>query len=291
MSTFARFTSAGAALFIAALLLIPMLGACSSGEQKRPVIAVSTPQQEQLLRYVVADDFKIVTLLPLNADPETSEPSMTAMAELQNCSMYLNLNTPGFEYSMVKQIKSNFPEIAVADVSRTINPISGTHGDSSSFDPHYLNSLRNARLIASRMKTKLTQRYPQFDKQLSANAALLDDSLRRLDDSVTRMLHPLYGRSFVVFHPSLSYFARDYGLRQISLMEEGKESSPKQFMERLDMAAKSKPILLFYEKGGDEQRAKQVADELAIPAVEINLNSPNFSKNVMQVARELSSRQ
>ena len=31
------------------------------------------------------------------------------------------------------------------------------------------------------------------------------------------------GGSFVVWHPSLSYFARDYGLEQISLEYDGKE--------------------------------------------------------------------
>ena len=36
------------------------------------------------------------------------------------------------------------------------------------------------------------------------------------------ILRPCRGASFVVWHPSLSYFARDYGLHQIALSPEGR---------------------------------------------------------------------
>jgi zinc transport system substrate-binding protein len=32
------------------------------------------------------------------------------------------------------------------------------------------------------------------------------------------------GKSFLIFHPALGYFARDYGLSQITIEVEGKES-------------------------------------------------------------------
>ena len=43
-------------------------------------------------------------------------------------------------------------------------------------------------------------------------------------------------KGFLLFHPAWGYFARDYGLSQVSIELEGKEPSPGKLMEQLKEA-------------------------------------------------------
>ena len=43
-------------------------------------------------------------------------------------------------------------------------------------------------------------------------------------------------KGFLVFHPAWGYFARNYGLSQISIELEGKEPSPGELIEQLKEA-------------------------------------------------------
>ena len=67
--------------------------------------------------------------------------------------------------------------------------------------------------------------------------------------------HELFCNS--VWHPSLSYFARDYGLEQISLGTEGKEMSAKSLTEAIDKARDKGVGVFFFQKEYDSRQAEQ----------------------------------
>ena len=58
-------------------------------------------------------------------------------------------------------------------------------------------------------------------------------------------------RSFIIYHPALGYFARDYGLNQLSIEFEGKNPSPAQIRKLVDIAQKEKINTVFVDKGFD----------------------------------------
>lgn len=265
--------------------------ACSRSEREKPALAVTSAPEAVLLERISGGDFDIVTLVPPSADAETYEPDVATLKDLQDARIYMHLNTPGFERNLVEQTKRSLPELKLADVSRTVNKITGTHGSHDGHaeaDPHMLTSLRNARLIASRMRVTLSDNFPERAGFINARADSLDLRLRELDDSLTRVLAPAYGRAYVVMHPSMSYFARDYGLRQIALQEEGREPSPKQYRARLDSARAARPVVLFYERGSDKGRAEEAARELGIPAVEITFSGRDFIEEIKRAAAAIS---
>ena len=62
--------------------------------------------------------------------------------------------------------------------------------------------------------------------------------METVNDSIRTLLKESQGKTFITFHPSLSYFARDYGLIQYSLEEGGKEPSPAHMAMLAGMARK-----------------------------------------------------
>ena len=213
------------------------LAACQKGEKdERPVLVVSIEPQRQMLEQLAGDDYRIVTLMPNGENPETFEPSPARRIDVENAQAYFTTGNLLFENNleMTARDKSIFH-----DMSQGIAPIYGTHthfhGHSEflpdddahvrGVDPHVWVSVKNARVMAKNMTRVLSEIDKDNAAAYQARLATYDAHLDSLDQAFAARLDSLPNTSFLVWHPSMSYFARDYGLNQIVVGSETKESS------------------------------------------------------------------
>lgn len=247
-------------------------------------VAVSYDAHRMLLESIGGNRVVASSLLPAGADPETYEPSISSLKKLRGCRLYLTTSTPGYEETLAHKIKSASPDMQIIDLSQGIKKITGTHtlhnhdGHREDItDPHLLSSVRNARIIADNIlkiiiKTD-TAGKEYYTSRHKALTARLDSIDRALATSVS-------GKAFVVLHPSLSYFARDYGMTQISLGSAGKESSPAALKKALTEAKKLHPQIMVVEKGTVTQQTEAIADFLGIPIVEFGQNGYSWTEDM-----------
>lgn len=278
--------------------ILMILCGCSSGQKEDcSAIAVSFEPQAWLLEQIAGDDFDIVTLLPAGSDPENYQPSISTMRGLGNSDAFFTLGTLGFEKSIIDNISSNFPDLKIIDSSEGIEKITGTHGhshghsdghshDDESFDPHMLSSFRNCIIIARNMTESLSSLYPERAEKYREAGKDLVDRLQAMDDSVAKM--NLRDKAVVIQHPSLSYFARDYGICQISLQEDGKETSPLQLKRRIEEVRNSKPSLFVSEKEHASSADAETAKQLGIDLIEVSLNSSHWLDDLMRLSNEIN---
>lgn len=85
-----------------------------------------------------------------------------------------------------------------------------------------------------------------------ANYRKLDAELAVFADSLRQVLAPVRGQAFVVWHPALSYFARDYGLEQIGIEYEGKEAPAGFVAEKNERGTEKECPCVFYADGSRE---------------------------------------
>lgn len=275
-------------------ILLIMCGCSSGNKESRSAIAVSFEPQAWMLRQIAGDDFDIVTLLPAGSDPENYQPSISTMRGLGNSDAFFTLGTLGFEKSLTDNISSNFPDLKIIDSSEGIEKIMGTHGHSHShsheeenFDPHLLTSFSNCIVIARNMTESLASLYPdKADKYREAGNNLVA-RLQEMEDSVAAM--NLKDKAVVIRHPSLSYFARDYGIRQIPLQEDGKETSPLQLKRRLEEIRNTSPSLFVSEKEHASPSDSETAKELGIGLIEVSLNSSQWLDDLMRLSKEIGA--
>lgn len=280
--------------FISLVLLI--LSGCGSGHKDdRAAIAVSFAPQAWMLSQIAGDDFDIVTLLPAGSDPETYQPSISTLKNIGKAEAFFTLGTSGFENQLIENLHSNFPDLKTVDCSVRIEKITGTHGHDSSehghahdeeFDPHMLSSIRNSIVIAGDMTRTLIEMHPDKAEKYGKAGEELKRKLQAMDDSISSM--KLNGKSMALRHPSLSYFARDYGIEQISLEENGKETSPLQMKKRMEEIKEHGTKIFIVEKEhaspGDEETAKQ----LGLQTLEVSLNSSSWLDELMKIANEIN---
>lgn len=290
-------------ILIMALLVIPALVwmSCSRADKSagQPAIAVTNGAQRWLLTQIAGDSISVTDLLPPGTDPETFDPDISSMVALQNCAAYLTAATPGFEQRITEIVGANFKDVKVINVAEGITPISGTHRvagshDPHQADPHILGSVSNARIMAANMLEAVCAIDPANAGYYTGRHRRLEARLDSLDSSIRSSLREAASRregslSFIVMHPSLSYFARDYGLTQFPLETDGKEASPAGLRDALSSAMLSSPSVFLIEKGHGEEQARQLAAFAGVPAETFTIDDYGWFDNMRHISKAISA--
>ncbi len=129
---------------------------------------------------------------------------------------------------------------------------------------------------------------PSNKDTYTKNFKKLLQSLDSLDNSIKERLDTHRGEAFIVWHPSLSYFARDYGLRQISLSPEGKEASITMMQTAIDQAKEAGAKVLFFQKDVDSRQATVANEQIGATLVNINPLNYNWEEEITVIADAFS---
>ena len=89
-------------------------------------------------------------------------------------------------------------------------------------DPHVWVSPGCARVMARNLATALAELLPQKRQEIQAKLARLNLEIDALDAELRLVTKDRQGERFYVFHPAWSYLAREYGLQQVAVEQEGR---------------------------------------------------------------------
>lgn len=272
-------------LFSVALAGLLLCG-CNQGMDRKPTLSVSIQPQKYLLERIAGDKWDIKCLLSNGANPESYDPSLTHLLSLENSTAYFRIGNIPFESAIITKVTKNSPDLKIIDSTEGIALITGTHsghaGDSE-IDPHTWTSVKNAKKIASNMYNGLLEIDPDNRELYTRNFKSLLNTLDSLDNAIRVKLEPHKGESFIVWHPSLSYFARDYGLNQISLSPEGKEASVTMMQSAIEHAREAGAKVLFFQKEIDSRQAEVANGQIDAELVTINPLSYNWVEEITAI--------
>lgn len=273
-------------------LLVALLSLCACSKRddtpdKRQLF-VSIPPQAWLLDSIVGDKWDVEAMLESGSNPETFEPTMTQLTRLGSAGAYFTVGSLGFEQTTLPRITENFPSLPVYETGKGVEVIAGEESHQghahAGVDPHIWTSARNARVMAKNMYETVLKLDPANSDYYNRRYRDLDSNLKALDDSLTSLLAPRSGCSFVVWHPSLSYFARDYGLVQLSAEEAGKETTPARYAEFNKEVQQAAPAVCFRQTEFDAKGVADIAKKLNVPEVSISLMSADIPQQLKSVA-------
>lgn len=275
---------------LAAILCIAC-GGRNEADGTKPLTVTYGPQR-WIVRQIAGDDFTVNVLLPPGSDPESYSPTVAQLRRLSQSDVWLHLNTAGFEQSLLSDMPSEGVRLSDTSTGVILLGHDHTHGegqshshnhseggdceDEGSADPHLWSSIRNTRIIAENTLNELTKLNPKKARQYRRDFLRLSYRLDSLDTAMTKALLQREAKAFLVWHPSLGYFARDYGLRQIALEDEGKEPSPIELGRRLNEARSLGVRTMITEPGFAGEQKSEFAREGGVMPLPVNLNSEEW---------------
>lgn len=264
-------------------------------------VAVSIEPLRYFVSAIGGDSVNISVVMPRGADPETFEPGVTAMKKMHSADVLLTTGLLPFE----KRIESAGSESTLRfGVSDGVRLIYGTHdaahhGHSAASggethahgeaDPHVWSSVENARVIAGNVVDALVSADPEHGGYYRERGRVLQARLDSLAGLWSERMSRKEGTAFVVWHPALSYFARENGLRQIALNVDNKENSSLRLRDVIEEARSQGARALFVAKGVNPAQTVTVAAELGVRPVEIDVMSSDWEEEMEKVVNAVAA--
>ncbi len=274
---------------------------CMEQSESGRKLTVSIEPQRFLLESVAGPKWQVTTLLSRGEDPENFDPPLSALRDLYDSRAYFPTGTIEFEHHLLPDSLSH---PMVFDTSVGMELLSGTHthGDDEGehhhhsachheheTDPHVWGSLKNAKIMAHNMLDALIQLDPADSAAYRFNYNQLCVKLDSADAAIKRILDPLKGESFMVWHPSLSYFAADYGLVQLPLGLDNKEMSVKAFRRNVDRARLKGARVFLVQPDFDAGQSLSIASEAGVGSHTVNTLCYDFPGELIRVANIIAN--
>ena len=115
----------------------------------------------------------------------------------------------------------------------------------------------------------IREAYPDSVKY-ETNYRLLQQELKALDERTAARIAASDVEYFIIYHPALTYYARDYGLRQVAIETDGKEPSAKQLTAIIRQAREDGVRRIFYQKQFPASTVEIIARDIDAEYVEID---------------------
>jgi len=269
------------------------LGSCQPNEDlnTKTMLSVSIQPQKYFIEKLAGELVDVNVLIPPGASPATYEPSLAQLSKLSRSELYMRIGYVGFELSWMEKISSVNPHMKIVDLSRGIDLIHeeeedpGDHHDHShgGIDPHIWMSVINAKIIARNVYNELIQLFPAEEEKMKNKLSEFNDELDTLQDSVAKHMKDLEQRNFLIYHPALSYFARDYDLHQYPIEIEGKTPSPAHLKRLTDLSQEKNISAIFVQSQFDIRNAEVLADEIDAEIVQFNPLDEEWKKQMLYI--------
>ena len=269
----------------------------------KPMISVSILPQKFFVEKIAADLVNINVLVPPGASPELYSLMASQMIDLSKSVAWLRIGKIGFEENWASKISQATPDLKIFDTSTKINWIENDeteeedieeeehheHVHLHGIDPHIWLSPDEVTLVANETYQALVSLLPNDEELLTENYESFLKEISQLDEELKAQFNQLESRSFLIFHPALTYLARQYDLHQIALEVDGKEPSPK-YMQTLVEIARSENIkVIFIQKEFDKDNALQLANEIDGEVIQIDPMNELWDTQIREIATKITS--
>ena len=202
-----------------------MLASCKNGnsynngkdglDPNKPTVTVTIEPFRYFVEQIAGNDVNVNVMVPAGSSPETYEPTPQQMVDLSQSVFYFKVGQIGFEKTWMKKLQQNAPNMKVIDTSAGIRMLKTQSGN---IDPHTWMSIKSADIITSNIAKALMDKYPEKAEEYKKRLRdFRKNKLDKLQNEIDKYLSTIKGeklKSFVIYHPTLTYFAKENGLKQ-----------------------------------------------------------------------------
>lgn len=267
------------------LTILSVAVSCRDNMRQAPdrrVITVTIEPLRYFAECIAGDRFDVETMVPQGGNPETYEPSARQMMNLSHSVLYVKVGSIGFERTWMKKLEQNAPHAIIVDSSDGISMMKTENGIP---DPHTWMSTANSLIIAENIYRALVKIDKKDSIYFKKNLENLIDSINHVDSEIRHLVRNAKTRSFLIYHPILTYYARDFGLTQIPLEEESREPSARQMHNIISRAKNERVKVFFVQKEFANRNINAVTESTGADTAEIDPLGYDWQNEMIKVAR------
>ena len=260
------------------LTVLLLLAACTGKLTEGKVVTVTIEPQRFFAERIAGDKFVVHCVVPSGQSPETYDPTPKQMVQIGQSEAYLQIGYIGFEQVWMQKIRENNPDLKIFDVSKGMQFVKETeegehrhegheaddghhHHHAGGIDPHIWSSIEGARVVAWNTLNAFIELDKENTEYYWKNYNDLLAEIDKTEAEIKRLLDPLNDRTFIIYHPALTYFAAEFELVQLCIEMDGKEPSPAQLKQLVMTARENHAKVVFIQQEFDQKNAELIAKE------------------------------
>ncbi len=280
--------------FILIVLSILIISSCAPRESagEEDTLTVSILPQKYFVEQIAGENFKVNVLVPSGSSPETYEPAPRQIRDAANSKAIFITGHLLFEQTMIRNLRTS-DDVRFVDTSEGVDLIADNfvdHGDHvhiHGVDPHIWLSLREIKPQLKNITETVVSIDPENEEFYRENHRKFLSRIEDLDKKLSEKFRNSGKRAFLIYHPALSYFSRDYGLIQISVEAAGKSPSAAHMKEVIDIAREKGLKDVFIQQEFERSNAKTVANELGGNVIELDPLAENWLENMKSMGEKI----
>jgi len=278
------------------LFIIPILVSCQDKSKKpaEKIVFASILPLQYFTDQITGKLYTTEVMVPPGVGPETYNPTPRQMSEMAKAGAYFANGFLGFEGAFVDKFQSINPNLIFINTSTGVELIHaeghdhGDHAHEKGVDPHTWSSPEGARIIARNIFDGMVRIDPANKAVFQSNLDKLLAKIDSVDKVVSAILTNIPSRKFMVFHPALGYFAREYHLEQLSIEFEGKIPTPRH-IQNIVWEAKSQNISnILIQREFDIENAEIIANETGSKVIQIDPLSYDWPNEMISLAHKMA---
>jgi zinc transport system substrate-binding protein len=277
------------------LLIIFVVFSCRNqvSDDGKHVLTVSISPFKYFVEAIADDDFTVNVMVPSGANAHIYEPYPEQIIRLRSSVAYISNGYLDFEKIWLDRFFESNKAMKILSLGDKIEPLVSDHhheGDhDNAVDPHYWVSPKCALRMALEVKDFLCELNPSENLKYETNYKALVSDIKELDNLAEELFSNISDNSFMIFHPNLGYFARDYGLEQITVENEGKEPSPAEMKNLIDRGRSERLKTVFVQREYDTRNAATIAEAIGAQVVIIDPLSEDWLKSTKDIILAMHS--
>ena len=270
--------------FILLLLSAVMILAwsCKPSKSQKRTIIVSILPQKYIVKQIVGDKYEVEVLVPNGISPESYDPTPRNLVTVSESDLYFMVGNFGFEKPWLPRIQEVNPSMHICNMSDST--LSLKYDNHHGVDPHVWMNPNNMKLMAQEVCKVLSVYDPEHIEFYKTNLNAFLGRMDNLHDRIRKLMNISSTKTFVIYHPALTYFADLYGLKQLSIEHDHKEPSAASIAHLMEEIKCSQTKILFIQQEIDVRLAETFARECGLRVVTINPLSEDYEEELMRIA-------
>lgn len=257
-------------------------------------VIVSVIPQIYFVKKIAGDYANAIAMVPDGRSPETYEPLPSQIGQIKDASIYLGV---GMEFEKVW--KDRFmgvnPSMKFLDLSKGLNLLEHSEDDHTQkhhkgHDPHIWMSVKLSKIQAHRIYEALSEIDPSRNLIYKKNLEKFLKEIDHLDSEVEAIFSENGAQKvFVVYHPAFGYLAREYGLKEITLENEGKSPKTKQMVALRKLITQKHIQVIYIQPQFSKQHITSLANDLKLKILELDPLKEDWENNILYICRTIAT--
>ena len=283
-------------------MILTLLTACRpaspAADTGRIRVAVSVPPQAYFVERIGGPHVEVAVMIPPGYSHVDYPLTPRQVVALSRARLYVAVGHPAFEFerARIAPLLADLPGVEVVDMSRGMRLMAGEgeggehdgHGHAGG-DSHVWVAPETVAVAARNIAAALARIDPEHAAEYRANLERFEADIAALDRQIRLRLAHARGSSFMVYHPTWGYFAREYGLRQVAIEAEGKEPSAARLIQLIEEAKRQRVKVVFVQSGFPRKSAQVIAEAVGGRVLVADPQERDWLGNLRRVTRELSN--